>query len=165
MAPYRLFIESHMTDVTLIGWSTNKLKRVVRSSLSAEIQQAFKTDNELFAARLFWSEIKGYQVTKHNVTDAVKATTGIIVLDATGVYDAVQNSSSAALGLTDKRSGIELLGLKDSVEEHDTDPRWYHGDIQLADGMTKRKMSYRILSFLRSPRWKLVLDTTYTSSK
>ena len=58
------------------------------------------------------------------------------------------------------------MGLTDSVEEHDTDLRWCHSNIQLADGMTKKKkMSCRILSLLRTPRWKLVLDTTYTSSK
>ena len=121
IAPYRQFIEGHMTDMSLIGWSTNKLKRVARSSLSAEIQQACNTDDELFAARLLWSETNGYHVTKHNVTDAVKATPRIIVMDAKRVYHAVQNSSSTALGLTEKRSGIELLGLKDSIEEHDTD--------------------------------------------
>ena len=97
--------------MSLIGWSTNKLKRVAKSSRSAEIQQACNTDDEFFAARLLWSEINGYQVARHNATDAVKATRGIIVLDATGVYNALHNSSSTALGLTEERSGIELLGL------------------------------------------------------
>ena len=46
MAPYKQFIEGHMTDMSLIGWSTNKLKRVARTSLSAEIQQARNTDDE-----------------------------------------------------------------------------------------------------------------------
>ena len=41
--------------------------------------------------------------------------------------------------LTEKRSGIELLGLTENIEEHDTDLRWCHSDIQLADGMTKKK--------------------------
>ena len=62
--------------------------------------------------------------------------------------------------VTEKRHGIELLGLIGSVEEHDTDLRWCHSDIHLADGVTKKKMSCGILSFLRTPRWKRVLDTT-----
>ena len=86
VAPYTQCIERHITDMSLIGWFTNKLNRVARSSLSAEIQQACNTDDELFAARLLRSEINGYQVTKQNVTDAVKATPGIIALDANGVY-------------------------------------------------------------------------------
>ena len=70
------------------------------------------------------------------------------------------------LGLTEKRREIELLGLKDSA---DTDLRRCHSDIQLVAGMTKNRMSCRIWSFfwsfLRTPRGKLVLDTSYTSSK
>ena len=112
MAPYRQFIESHMTDMTLIGWSTNNLKRAARSSLSAEIQQACNIDDELFAARLLWSEISRYQFTKHNVTDVVKATPGIIVLDAKGVYDAMQNSSSTARGLTEKTKWTRTAGTQ-----------------------------------------------------
>ena len=146
MAPYKQVIEGHKTDVSLIGWSTNKLMRVARSSLSADIQQARNTDCELFAPLLLWSEINGYQVTKPNVADAVKVTLGTSVPDAKREDDAVQNSCATALGLTEKRSGIELLGLKDSVEKHDTDLRWCHSDIQSADGMTKKKISCRILS-------------------
>ena len=67
----------------------------------------------------------------------------------------LHDSGSTALGLTAKRSGIELLGHKGTVEELDTDLRWCHSDIKLADGMTKKKTSCRILSF---SGWKLVLD-------
>ena len=42
------------------------------------------------------------------------------VLDAQGEYDASHNSQPWAL-TGKKRSGIELLGLTHSVEEHDTD--------------------------------------------
>ena len=78
MAPYKQFIEEgHVTDMSPIGWSTDKLKRVARSSLSAEIQHACNTDDEVVAAPLHWSEINGYHSTKQNVTDAVQATHGI----------------------------------------------------------------------------------------
>ena len=52
MALYGPFIEGHMIDTALIGWSTDTLKRVGRSSLSGDIQQACNTDDEVFAARL-----------------------------------------------------------------------------------------------------------------
>ena len=128
-----------MTDMTLTVWTTTHFKRVARSSLGAEIQQACNTDDELFAARPLWSDIHGCQLTKHNVTDAAKSTPGIIVLDAKVVYDAMQNSIWTSLCLTEKRSVIELLGLSDSMEEHDTDLRWCHSDIQLVDGMTRKR--------------------------
>ena len=36
---------------------------------------------------LQWSELDGHTVTKQNATDAMKATPGIVVLGAKGVYD------------------------------------------------------------------------------
>ena len=54
--------------------------------------------------------------------------------------DAYHNSSSTAVGSTEKRSGIE------TVEERDTDLRWCHSDIQVADGTTKMKKLCRIQS-------------------
>ena len=64
MAPYKQLIEGHMTDMSLIGSSTNRLKRVARSSRSAEVQQACNVDDEFFfTARLLRSETNGYRVT------------------------------------------------------------------------------------------------------
>ena len=40
---------------------------------------------------------------------------------------------------TRKRSATELLGPKDSIEEHDTDLKWCNSDIQLVAGVTKKK--------------------------
>ena len=97
MTPYRQSIEGHMTDMSLIGLSTNKLKRVARSSLIAEIQEACNIDDELFPVHLLWSDINRHQV-KQNVTDAVKATPGIIVLDAKGVCECVTHQQVDSFG-------------------------------------------------------------------
>ena len=114
-----------MTGLSLIGWPTNNFKRVATCALSAEIQQACNADDGLFAARLLWSDINGYQVRKQNVTDAVKATRGIHLLDAKGVFDAAQNNSSSALGLTRKmkwnRAGTRRQSRRTC--EHNTAPR------------------------------------------
>ena len=161
---YKSFLSGAWTDLSLIGWSTNRLKRVARSSLAAEIQQIVNTDDEVYVARLLWSELHGVIPERSDVVSAVVRTPGIEVIDAKGVFDALANSSSTAMGLTEKRSGIELQGLRDSVDECNTDMRWCHSDIQLADGMTKSKMRERVISFLKRPRWRLVLDQTYTSA-
>ena len=76
-------------------------------------------DHEVFLARLLWSELNGYAVSKHNVTEVVKVTRDIVVFGAE--CDARHNRRSTVLVLTEKRCGIELLGLKHSIEEHDTD--------------------------------------------
>ena len=57
---------------------------------------------------------------KHYVPNSVGAKHGIIVVDAKGLYDALRRSSRV-FALTEIRSGMDLLGLKDSVEKHVTD--------------------------------------------
>ena len=109
-------------------------------------------------AILMMSEINGYQVTKQNVIDAVKATLGIFVLDAKGLYDVLQISSSKALGLTEKTKWNRTAGTQRQFRSTRHELRWCYSDIPWADGMTKKKMSCRILSFLRIPRWKLVTN-------
>ena len=54
MAPYGSFTEGHMTSMSLIGGSTNKLKPVARSFLSTDIQEACSTEVQ---QRLLWSEL------------------------------------------------------------------------------------------------------------
>ena len=71
-------------------------------------------------AILIMSEINGYQVTKQNVIDAVKATLGIFVLDAKGLYDVLQISSSKALGLTEKNEVESNCWDSETVSKHTT---------------------------------------------
>ena len=80
----------HNSSSTALGLTEKRsvIECVASTALRAEIQQACNIDDELFAARLLWSEINGYHATKQNVTDAAKATPGFIVLYAKGVYDA-----------------------------------------------------------------------------
>ena len=64
--------------------------------------------------QLVYSGVKSgdTKVTKHNVSDAVEATSGIIVLDAKGVYDALQNNNSTALDLTEKTKWNRAAGTQ-----------------------------------------------------
>ena len=72
----------------------------------------------MICLQLVYSGVESTDI-KPTVTDAANATPGITVLGAKGLCDALHNISSTALSPTDQRSGIELLGLKDCVEEHD----------------------------------------------
>ena len=112
-APYGPFIEGHVAHMSFVGWSSNILKRVARSSLSADTQQACNTNDEVFAAQLLRSEPNGYTLKKHNVTDAVKARLDSLSWMQTECTTRHICSSSRAPGLTEKRSAIDLLGLKE----------------------------------------------------
>ena len=95
MAPNGPFIEGHMADPSLRGQPQTSGTKLIEPRNSAGV---CNTDCAVVAARLLYSELQGYTVTKHSLTDAVKATPGIVVLDAQEVHDTFHNCSSTALG-------------------------------------------------------------------
>ena len=147
-------------DLSLTTWSTSKLPRVARSSLAAEIQEACVAEDESYLIRLMWAEING--IDTGNVNDAINNVPSYLVTDAKALFDAVKSETSA-LGLKERRSGIELEGLKENLVNNQTVLRWVNCGAMLADPMTKGKMRYLLEEFLRHPQWKLVDDPKFES--
>ena len=153
------------TPISLMSWSTSKLPRVARSSLGAEIQSACIAEEEQYIARLMWAQVNG--CTCGNVEDsdaAVNHVPSYMVTDAKALYDA-HKSETSALGLKERRSGIELLFLKQNMQRNKTILRWVNSGAMLADSMTRSKARYILESFLRTGVWKLVDDDKFTSLK
>ena len=148
------------TDISLTAWSTSKLPRVARSSLAAEIQEACIAEDESYLIRLMWAEING--AIGADPDGNVNQVPSYLVTDAKALYDAAKSETSA-LGLKERRSGIELQGLKENLEKHKTKLRWVNSGAMLADPMTKAKMRYMLEEFLRKPQWKLVDDQKFES--
>ena len=146
--------------ISLSTWNTSKLPRVARSSLAAEIQEACIAEDESYLVRLMWAEVNGVDAKNHN--EAINLVPSYLVTDAKALYDAVQSETSA-LGLKERRSGIELAGLKENLVRNKTVLRWVNSGAMLADPMTKGKMRYLLEEFLRDPRWKLVDDPKFES--
>ena len=52
-------LEGVQEHVSVVNWSTNKLKRVARSSMAAEMQALANSEDELHLCRLAWFEFMG----------------------------------------------------------------------------------------------------------
>ena len=96
--------------------------------------------------------------------EAVAQVPGILVCDAEALYDACKSETSA-LGLKERRSGIELLGLKENLQRSKTLLRWVNSGAMLADPMTKGRMGFMMEEFLANPSWKIVDDPKFESYK
>lgn len=72
------------------------------------------TGDEMDIYRPLWAELNSAEASRGH---AVRETLGMLVLGVKGVYDVIHNSNSTALGLTEKRSGIELLGLREAIDD------------------------------------------------
>ena len=78
------------------------------------------------------------------------------------------NRSTSALGMSDKISALEALGLKRALRSTATTLRWTHSGAQLADCLTKdavqAKASWQLLC-RKDYFWKLVYDPQFLNEK
>ena len=73
--------------VTVVSWSTNKLRRVARSSMAAEMQALANSEDELHLCRLAWLEFNGVAVDLNHVDEALQDIPGTVIIDAKAIYD------------------------------------------------------------------------------
>ncbi|CAK0830159.1 unnamed protein product [Prorocentrum cordatum] len=128
-----------------------------------------ETLDEISYERLFIYELECGQVdytNKQHVNDAISSCPGVLVTDGNSGYDAIEKSESAGLGLRDKRTSIECLGIRQQKEQTALQIRWVHSDAMLADGLTKDRAAKVLLEFFRSgQRWRLVDDPLHRSAR
>eukprot|EP00435_Cladocopium_sp_Y103_P037904 s628_g10.t1 len=152
--------------VSLVSWSTHKLRRVCRSSLAAEAQALAECEAELFLVRGLWQELLGAELDLVNPWNTTKQTPGVLVIDAKALYDTLKQQEVPNLGAKEKHTALEVLGLSQHLVEQETTLRWCNSDQQLADGMTKISAQDRVTQFLKgNQRWNLVYDETFTAAK
>jgi len=152
--------------ISLVSWSTHKLKRICRSSLGAEAQALAECEAEMFLIRVLWQELLGKEVNLKAPEQTAKQTPAAVVIDAKALYDMLMQKDIPHLGARDKHTALEVLGLSQHLEEQETTVRWCNSDQQLSDGMTKIGAAEKILKYLEGgQRWSIVYDQTFTSAK
>ena len=108
-------VNGNTKPLVVLDWASRKLKRVRRSSLSAEAQAACVAVDALEWAKVFIALI--LQPDKKADDESLCRVLGQspVVTDAKARYDA-SRSESAGLGLTEKRTAIELKILSERME-------------------------------------------------
>ena len=92
---------------------------------------------------------------------------GIVATDSRGGYDAVLLNESPMLGLSNTRSALQALQVRESLLRAATELRWVASDYDLGDGLTKKKQESRVglVKFLRTGLWSVAFDPTFTSAR
>jgi hypothetical protein len=150
--------------VSVVSWNTNKLKRVARSSMAAEMQALANAEDELHLCRLAWLEFNGYDIDLNQVDEALQNISGTVIIDAKAIYD-VLISDNQPIQLSEKRTALELLAYLRNTESNSTDTRWVHGEANLADGLTKLGHHPMLREFLETSTWCFVHDSSQLSGK
>ena len=150
--------------VSIVSWGTNKLKRVARSSMSAELQALAIAEDELHLCRLAWAEFSGSELDLNQTDNLVKEIPGTVIIDAKSIFDAL-TSQNQPLQLAEKRTALELLAYLKNTEANGTETRWVHGGANLADWLTKLGAHPMLREFLETPTWSLVHDPAQQAGK
>ena len=169
MACNQRLLDGQDSQISLIEWKSWKLKSVCRSSLSAECQAMAEALDNLNFTRFFWEILLG-KSTVHTKVDQdqelSKAPKAALVTDCKGLFDSVNRSQSAGLGLSEKRTAIEVLSIRQICSMSNVTVKWVNSDRQLADILTKQGVSTDNLDrALKTNQWNIVYDENSTSAK
>ena len=153
--------------MNLIDWKSWVLKRVCRSSLSVGSQAASDTVDYLNFVRLFAAVFLFNVGVDLPQTDKILSMlpTSIMVTDCKSLYDALARSESQGLGLSGKRTAIEVAGTRQQMEATGVQCKWVNSDHQLADSLTKPMASHAMKQLCTTGHWQIIFDTDFTAAK
>ena len=104
--------------VSLLDWKSWKLKRVGRSSLSAEcqameesldMQNYMRTCLEILVGRA----PQGQRINQDDTL--AKSPVSCLITDCKGLFDVVNRSQSSGLGLAEKEQPLEALSIRQII--------------------------------------------------
>lgn len=158
-------LEGACTPVTFISWHSQKIDRVCRSPGAAEAIAASNGEDCLFYARFQLGEMLGYPVDTRNVHYTVRRIEGCVVTDSRNVFDKLECEVLTIRG-AEKKTDIELLGLKESQNRNGTRIRWVHSEAQLSNGLTKAREQKQLdLFYQMGQYWRIVEDSERASAR
>lgn len=149
---------------SVISWTSRRLRRVARSSTSAEVQMVGNGLDIHEFIKLAWCGLEE-RLNLRNPDPHIQKMKSCLVTDSKNVYDGLKRVESAGLHLEELRTGVELLSVKERIGPAGVDVRWVDSGQELADGLTKTWQTEQLLRILHLGVWKLVYDPMFVSYK
>ena len=150
--------ENIKTVVCPVAWSSKKIPRVVRSTLSAEAVALGSTLDRLSWIRVFWewmrSPLLDWSDPNRVLCGAPKA---IVATDCKSVYDLSTKTSTPACA--ESRRTLECLLIRERLQEN-CRLRWVNSKAMLADCLTKSMDGQVLRQALRVGTYSLFDEKT-----
>ena len=158
IAPITLFEGPAVTH--LVDWNSSKIHRKVRSTLAAEAAGASRAyDRSMFTRALIYEIEKGRD--KH-WTQMCKEVPFGLGTDCKSLYDVCTKTGSMP---DDRRVALDLLDVKEGVEEMNDQVRWVPTDHMLADALTKAMPPDLLLRYLKTGVYSFKYDDDIKNTK
>ena len=136
-------------------WKSARLPRVVSSTLSAEAQSMSTASSMLEWANLLLSEAIDGPRLSQSLWSSLGNRLTLLVTDCKSLYDHLMSPSAPSLD--DRRTAIDIVILRDSIQRMKATLRWIPTDRMLADALTKESPeAFDLLrASLRSSRYQI----------
>ena len=150
-------------DYIILDWRSYKLPRISRSSLNAEAQACSGAVDALEYLMIFWHGCihPGFQLRKFEMSEI--SMDSALVIDAKALYDCIKSEVPQLQG--DKRTKIEVMVVKEKMEDMGTCLRWVSSEVQLSDGATKIAARQLFADRLRTHQFSLKSDASFVAAK
>ena len=112
-----------------------------------------------------WTSLDYPSYDLGNVDALLSNQPSAIISDSRNAYDGLKRIESSGLHLEEKRTAIELMGMKERVRGAAIDPHWVDSDQELADGFTKAFSSEQLVKALTMGRRSIHFDPESMSAK
>ncbi|CAK0840096.1 unnamed protein product [Prorocentrum cordatum] len=156
--------DGQATFLVIINWTSKKLVRICRSSLAGEAQAAANAVGALEFAKTMLTTMlyPNMQLTGPDMLQVLGRSPCITYCKA--LYDAA-NSQAPAGGLTERRTGVEIMRVNEKMKEFGGVWRWTNTHQQMADGLTKLQVRQQFVEKLRRMTHALKYDARFTAGK
>jgi hypothetical protein len=159
-------LNGEKSEFSVLSWHSKRLKRVCRSSTSAEIQACANAyDENEFVRQLLFEFERPQGIQAANSDEAVASILAAVVCDAKNLYDSVTRISSSGLQMEEKRLCLEILSIRERALRTNCPLKWVNSDQQVADDTTKVFEVDKLLNLLHRREVGLVFDGSFTSAK
>ena len=150
--------------LTVIDWSSRKLTRVCRSSLSAEAQTLAAAIDSLEWTKTVFALMIWPALRPDNEEMMRWLGDSPCITDARALFDA-SNSKAPGMKLAEKRTAIEIKMACERMAAAGGVLKWCNSHQQLADGVTKVSARQKLAMELRRRMHCLRYDPEGTASK
>lgn len=144
---------NEQAPISPLIWTSKKISRVVRSTLSAEAFSMSRSVDQLGWMRLLWGVLVIPNFDWRNPAVGLKQLpVSIIVTDCKSLYDLV--TRLAMPSCEEYRTTLEVLLIRERCSEHSVF-RWIPTSLQLADPLTKAMDAALLRTVLASGEFQL----------
>lgn len=161
-------LQGREARMSIVDYRSFKIERPVKGSNGSEGQAMYECEDKGWKSRLFWGLLYGCKLLRANADHITSQVESLLITDSRGVYDCLSNSDSPLLGMSNAKSGVELMavqrGLRSGSNCYIT---WVPSDLNISDALTK--VSYEAFKvyalWLKRRTWVVRFEKEFISAR